>query len=275
MNFGMRGHDFVASSLEELAIKCQKNDIKNVQLVFKKTIPDFKEGQFTPEFALKMRDILAEKGVRVSVLGCYINPSDTHPETLKASMDYFKECLHYAKYMEADVVGLETGFVGEECNPEENNTEEAYQYLLKNMKELVSVAEELGVNIGVEGVWCYVINSPKRMKRLVDDLNSENVKVIFDPINYLNDSNIDKQDEMIDEFFELFSDKICAIHLKDFVFENGKREGVYPCSGELNHKKIFGYLKKINPDIPVVLEGTDENMLSAVKESTEAKFETA
>lgn len=76
------------------------------------------EDEFSPEYAIKMRDILAEKGVRVSVLGCYINPSETNPETLKASMDYFKECLHYAKYMNADVVGLETGFVGENCDPE-------------------------------------------------------------------------------------------------------------------------------------------------------------
>ena len=58
MNFGMRGHDFEASSLEELASKCYENNIKNVQLVFKKTIPDFKEGEFSPEYAVKMRNIL-------------------------------------------------------------------------------------------------------------------------------------------------------------------------------------------------------------------------
>ena len=272
MNFGMRGHDFEASSLEELALKCQENDIKNVQLVFKKTISDFKEGEFSPEYAVKMRNILAEKGVKVSVLGCYINPSDTNPETLKASMDYFKECLHYAKYMDADVVGLETGFVGEKCDPEQNSSEEAYQHLLKNMRELLSVAEELDVKIGIEGVWCFVINSPSRMKRLVDDLNSENIRVIFDPMNYLSNVNYNNQSRMIDEFFELLGDRVCAIHLKDFKTENGEMRFINPCQGELDHKRIFEYVKKVNPNLPIILEETKEKELSKAKESCQSIF---
>lgn len=275
MNFGMRGHDFEASSLEELASKCYENNIKNVQLVFKKTIPDFKEGEFSPEYAVKMRNILDEKGVKVSVLGCYINPSDTNPETLKASMDYFKECLHYAKYMNADVVGLETGFVGDSCDPEKNNSEEAYQYLLKNMRELLSVAEEIDVKIGIEGVWCFVINSPSRMKRLVDDLNSENIRVIFDPVNYLSDTNYENQSSMIDEFFELLGDRVCAIHLKDFAIENGKKIFTNPCQGELDHKRLFEYVKKVNPNLPIILEETTEKQLQKVKESCQNVFNMA
>ena len=57
------------------------------------------------------------------------------------------------------------------------------------MREIVKEAERYNVNIGIEGVHCFVINTPQKMKRLIDDLDSDNVKVIFDPVNYLNINN--------------------------------------------------------------------------------------
>lgn len=37
----------------------------------------------------------------------YINPSDANEESLNESLDYFIENLHYAKYIGAEMVGLE------------------------------------------------------------------------------------------------------------------------------------------------------------------------
>ena len=115
--------------------------------------------------------------------------------------------------MNAGVVGLETGFVGDTCTPENNQTEEAYQYLLSNMKDLKDAAEKLGVMIAVEAVSCFVISSPERMLRLVNDLNSPNIVVIFDLLNLLTIDNYKNQEEIIDKAFVLLGDKIAVIHL--------------------------------------------------------------
>lgn len=165
MNIGMRGHDFDTTTITSLAEKCKEHNIGYIQLALKKSVKGFEEGKFTPEYATEIGEILREKGVRVSVLGCYINPSETNPERLKSNLDFFVENLHYAKYIGADMVGLETGFVGEVLDVEKNNTEEAYAHLLKNMKYLTGVAEELGVKIAIEGVHCFVINSPKKNEK--------------------------------------------------------------------------------------------------------------
>ena len=244
MNIGMRGHDFDTVSIAALAEKCKEYGIGHIQLALKKSVEGFEEGMFTPEYAAQIGDILREKGVRVSVLGCYINPSETNPEQLKKNLDFFVENLHYAKYMGADTVGLETGFVGESLDLEKNNTEEAYNHLLNNMKYLTGIAEELGVKIAIEGVHCFVINSPKKMKRLVDDLNSENVCVIFDPLNYLNGENYKNQEEIFEEFYELLADKTEVIHLKDFTLKDGKISYEYPCNGMLSKDVVFNKLLK-------------------------------
>ena len=97
------------------------------------------------------------------------------------------------------------------------------------------------------------------MKRLVDDLDSNNVKVICDPVNYLNINNYEKQDEMINDMLELFSDKICVLHAKDFIVENGEFKFEKPMEGMLNYQLIFKKLKEHNLDIPVICEEINED----------------
>ena len=76
--------------------------------------------------------------------------------------------------------------------------------------------------VGIEGVAKHVINTPERMKRVLDEVKSNNLQVIFDPVNLINENNYDRQDELVRKSFELFGDRIVAIHAKDFVYENGE-----------------------------------------------------
>lgn len=269
MFVGTRGHDFDANSIEELAKKCKEFDIHHIQLALKKSVADFEEGRFTPEYARSIGDELRKNDIRVSVLGCYINPSETDEEQLKKNLDFFVENLHYAKYIGADMVGLETGFVGKTIDIEKNRTEEAYQYLLKNMKYLCQEAEKLDVMIGIEGVHCFVIHSPQMMRRLIDDLNSKNVCVIFDPVNYIDLTNFKKQNEIFDKHFELLGDITAVMHLKDYKWDGDTLSYEYPNKGLLNTAELVKKMNSYKPDIPVILEEVKEDMLREVKQDIE------
>lgn len=261
LNIGLRGHDVEAENLPELSKKLKEYGINNVQLVLKRSCKDFKEGMFSPSFAKQIDEIFSKNGIEISVLGCYINPSNTNKQVLEQDMAYFIESLKYAKFMNAGVVGLETGFVGEECIPENNQTEEAYQYLLSNMKVLRDAAEKLGVMIAVEAVSCFVINSPERMIRLLNDLDSPNILVIFDLLNLLTIENYKNQEEIIDTAFELLGDKISVIHLKDFIVEENQLKQCPIGEGLVNIEKILSVIKTCKSNIPVVLEETTEDNL--------------
>lgn len=269
MYVGTRGHDFDANSIEELAKKCKQFNIHHVQLALKKSISGFKEGSFSEEYARSIGEELKKNDIRVSVLGCYINPSDTNEEQLKKSLDFFVENLHYAKYIGADMVGLETGFVGEILDIGKNRTEEAYQYLLKNMKYLCSEAEKLGVKIGIEGVSCFVIHSPEMMRRLVDDLNSDNVCVIFDPVNYIDITNYKNQSEIFDKYFELLANDTAVMHLKDYRLDGENLTYAYPNTGLLNTAELIKKMNAIKPEIAVILEEVREDKLTEIKKEIE------
>lgn len=269
MKFGVRGHDIEADTIESLIERCEELNIKSVQLALKKTVKGFKEGMFSPSYAAEMGRKFKEKGIEVSILGCYINPSNTHPEELKKELDFFVECLKYAKFMDAGMVALETGFVGESCEIEPNSTEHAYEYLLKNMRYLCDAAEKLGVMIGIEAVYLYVINSMQKMKRLVDDLNSPNVCVVFDPLNLVTLENHKNTKEIVEEAFELLGDKIAAVHLKDFTLEGEKFDYALPGTGNLDVKHLLSIVKETKPHLPVILEQIPEKEYKNVVENLE------
>lgn len=252
MKKGIRAHDVFESGLENICKKCKNNGISYLQLVLEKTVEGFEYGKFSNEYAESIKSQLGE--TKIAVLGSYVNLSSSNENELKEAMLKFKEKIKYASILKPGVVGSETGFFGASLSDNENESERAYLHLLKNVKELVRYAEKFGVNIGIEGVHCFVINTPEKMSRLLSDIDSKNLKVIFDPVNYININNYEKQDEMIKKSFELFADKMAAFHMKDFVVTDGKIKNVVPGKGILNYKLIFEKFKEYNLDLPIISE---------------------
>lgn len=252
MKKGIRGHDIRANGLENIALTAKENGIGYLQLVLERSIDGFKTGDFTEENAKTIKSRLGD--CEVAILGSYINPSNPDDELLETDIKKFEEKIKYASILNPVAVGTETGIYKSGMT----DTEEAYDRVLNTLKKIVAVAEEYGVNVGIEGVHFFVINTPKKMRRLIDDLKSDKVKVIFDPVNYINGDNYIGQDEMIKEMFTLLADRICVIHAKDFTVENGEFKMANPMEGMFNYKLLFEKLNEYNLDIPIICEGINE-----------------
>jgi len=252
MKKGIRAHDVKVEGIENIAKKCRELNIGYLQLVLEKSVSDFKFGNFTEKYATKLKEKIGD--TEIAVLGSYINPSNPNIDELYADIRKFKENIKYASVLKPIVIGTETGIYMDG----KTDSEEAYQYVLRTIKELVNEAERYNVFIGIEGVHCFVINTPQKMKRLIDDINSDNVKVIFDPVNYLNIRNYLNQDVVIMDVFNLLSDKICVLHAKDFIVENGEFKSVKPAEGILNYELIFKQIEERNLDIPIICEEINE-----------------
>lgn len=254
MTIGMRGHDLSVSDIAQLSARCGDLGVPTLQLALGKSYPNFRKGLFTPHLAKTIGKTLAENGVDVTVLGCYINPSETDPAKLEGNLSLFEEALKYAKFIGADMVGLETGYP----TPDTAHTEQAYQTLLTNMRRLVACAEKLGVMIGIEGVHLFVIDTPEMMRRLLDDLNSPNVCVIFDPCNYLGPHNYHDQDAIMERACKLLADDFAVLHIKDYEFRDGEFVYTPPMRGGLHLEKLFSLLAQYKPGLPVILEEVNE-----------------
>lgn len=256
LNIGVRTHDFAKGSIEEIANIISEKGFGSIQLALKKSIEGFegKKGEITAGFANNIRKKLDKKDIRIAVLGCYINMGHKGLEMGKLS-DYFKEHIKYARDFGCTIIGTETGSLnGDYSFNEGNHSEEALEHFIENLKPLVEEAEKFGVIVGIEAVTKHIVNTPERMKYVLDKINSNNLQVIFDPVNLLDENNYENQEKIVDKSFELFGDKIAIIHSKDFVIESGKIKTVYTGKGLFNYKHLIKKLKIEKPNIDILLE---------------------
>ncbi|MBU3114055.1 sugar phosphate isomerase/epimerase family protein [Clostridium lacusfryxellense] len=259
MRIGVRGHDIGHYKLDKLAEIMEGKNLKSIQFVMKKVITEFKveSGSMTPGMAEYIKRTLNKHDINISILGCYINLANTDDDELNMLLDTFKEHIRFAKYLGCNVVGTETGALNREyVYTDKNNTEEAFQRSLNSIKILVAEAEKFGVIVGIEGVTKHVMNTPERIKRVLDNVKSNNLQVIFDPINFIDESNYDKQDEIIKKSFELFGNRIVMIHAKDFIYEDGKVKQVSIGEGQFNYPLLLSLIKEKKPYIDIILEDT-------------------
>ncbi len=257
LQLGVRAHDLGKHTLLSLAEALQEKNIKYIQLAPKKvfTDTDISYGKFSPAFAEHIGETLRSHGVHVPILGCYINPIHQDRDVRKREIDTFKENLKYAKFMGAGMVGTETGYWGKEGIYDPfTYTEGAYKIFLETMKELADYAEKLGVMIGVEAVTVHTLYSPEMMMKFLEDINSPNVQVIFDPVNLINAKNHENQGEMIDTVMKLYGERVAAIHLKDCRIEENTVVAEVIGDGILDYQKLFSVLKAKKPFIHMFTE---------------------
>lgn len=261
IRLGLRAHDLGAGTIEELADKLEKTNLKCIQLALPKAINNipFSPGTFSPGLGRYVRKTLESKGIDVAVLGCYINFMHPDLNERKKEFEKFKEHIRFAKEFGALIVGTESGSYNPDFSfNEKNHTEEAFTEFIVGLKKLVKEAEKYNVIIGLEGVTKYVVNTAERIRQVLDIIDSDNLKVILDPINLLSYDNYKEQDEIIKKCFDLFADDIMVIHAKDFVVENNEIREVAPGEGkgEFNYKLLLQLLKKHKPHIEVLMENT-------------------
>lgn len=223
MDFGIRAHDLGQFTFKELAEHVKKHKLISVQLALAKAIKwETSEVLLNEDSANKIKSCFNDNGLKVAVLSCYINPSIPDDVVRKDEIKKFKAYLKFAKSANLNLVGTETGSLHADCSYDIwNESEQAYQICLDTMKQLVKEAEKQGVSIGIEPVVRHVLNSPQRLKRLFDDIQSDYLKVIFDPVNLLEAQTEKEQVRIFDKMFEYFGEKIVVVHLKDYrVVEN-------------------------------------------------------
>lgn len=108
----------------------------------------------------------------------------------------------------------------------------------------------------IAGVAKHVINSPERMKRILDNIDFNNLQVIFNPTNYMSAENYKDQDEIIKKSFELFGNRIVAVHAKDFVCEDNAIKSAPIGKGLLNYEILLALVKEKHPYVDIFLEET-------------------
>lgn len=265
MNLGIRAHDIENRPLEELVMEVANKGLTSVQLALSKSFDTINTelGSLSPGIAYQIGSAFRMHNIQIAVLGCYFNMIHPDKEERRKGLDRFKEHIRYARDFGCSIVGTETGNV----NPEivftvENFEEKPFQEVVESVRELVEEAEKFGVIVGIEGGVNHPVYSPKVMRRLLDNVNSNNLQVIFDPVNYLTIDTYTNQVMIMQEAIDLFGDKIAIVHAKDFIVEDEMLKPTAVGQGLLNYDVLMELLKAKKPCINILMEDTREPFIN-------------
>jgi sugar phosphate isomerase/epimerase len=261
VRIGVRAHDFGRLPAEELASKIAASELSCVQLAVGKAIAGItlKPGLLNPGLAFDIGEAFHRHGLQIAVLGCYVNPIHPDLSARRSLLTLFKEHLRFARDFGCGLVALETGSTNADYTPHpDNHGEAAFQDSLLSIAELAAEAERFGVLVGIEGVASHVVSTPRKMRRMLDEVGSANLQVVFDPVNLLTTENHSEQERVIGDSLDMFGDRIVAIHAKDFVVEQGQLRPVAAGGGKLRHDLVMRFAVEEKPGISILLEDTTE-----------------
>lgn len=259
MKLGIRAHDIGTLSPKKLVDSLVEKNFHSIQLVLNKAI-DYKTQtpKILDETLLKeLSTYLKENQVDVAMLGAYFNPIHSNKNKVKDSVENFKNHLRKAHCFDTTLVGTETGSYNDDqwTFHELNGSEEAFLEVKRIFSELLEVAKDSNTYLAIEPAYQHVISTPRRLKRLIDELNHPNTVVTFDLFNLLAIENYENQHQLIDEMVDLFHDKIRIVHAKDFVVENQQIRQVAPGKGLLDYQYLLSKLKQLDQEPILIFEG--------------------
>ncbi len=267
MQLGIRLHDIKKAPLEERLAIAHEQGFACGHLALAKVISEYpvNDGALTPGFALYLKKLFAKNELDVAVLGCYLNLANPNEESLAKIKRRYLTNIRFASLLGAGVVGTETGAVNEEYKFEErNHSDEALDIFIRNVRPVVEYAEKMGVILAIEPVAKHIVCNPKRARRVLDEIASPNLQIIFDPVNLLDHSNYQNREEIFAEAIDLLGEDIAMVHIKDFVVKDNELVSVAAGTGEMDYSQIIRFMKEKKPYIHATLENTvPENAVAA------------
>ncbi len=261
---GVRGHDYGRNALPVLIDKMLQDGYETTQLAIKKALAEVEDLNMalTKEFCASLGQIIREKEFKISVLGAYLNYVGKDENLRRERLAILMKHIEMANIIGCRMVGTETGSLNDDYSPHmDNHGEDAFQRFKESVTLALEVAETNNTYLAVEAVSHHIIHTIKRMKRLLDEINHNRLKVIFDISNLMTEENLCQQNQILEEAFELFGQDLLVVHVKDFSFVEGKKIIVPLGEGLLNLELLMELVKKSPNDIDVLGENIRKDKL--------------
>jgi sugar phosphate isomerase/epimerase len=138
---------------------------------------------------------------------------------------------------------------------------DAWHDLLVEMAKAVSLAEESGVDLGIEPELANVVSSAELARQLIDSLGSPRIKIVLDPANLFETASTDEARTIVAQAVDMLADRVVMAHAKDRRADGGFAAAG---SGIIDFGHFVRSLRHTGFDGPLVTHGLTETEAPAV-----------
>lgn len=263
MQLGIFAYTFVRSTVEEVMDAIQAHGLEHTEFNFTAIrmpqVPD----QIDPAMADRVRAAAAERGIAVDSLAGYINMVHPDPERRRADMERLLGLIRAAPSFGSGLVALCTGT----RDPDNmwrrhpaNDDPEAWDDLRASVSEAIRVAEDHDVTLTFEPEVNNVVDSARKARRLLDEIDSAHLKVTFDGANIFHQGELPRMHALLREGVDLLADDIVLAHAKDLEHD-GDAGHVAAGHGKLDYAYYIELLKQAGFAGPLLLHGLREDQV--------------
>lgn len=254
MEIGIFAKTF-GGTLPDILRKVETCGLKRIQFNFSITgIPSMPD-----DVSLQIRNAvesgLQEQQLSVEAVSGTFNMIHPDPAVRRSGLKRLGVIAAQCEWLNTRLITLCTGSRNAEdmwtAHPD-NSSRSAWYDLRESLDIALMHAEEYDLFLGIEPELSNVISSAGDAAKLLSEINSPRLKIIYDPANLIERETIPVMSRKIAQAVQLLGPHIVSVHAKD---RNGMGEFVPAGKGILPYEYLLEQLKQVNYKGNLILHG--------------------
>jgi len=219
--------------------------------------------QIDPALCKQIRQEFAQRGITMAAVSGTYNMVDLDLEQRRRGLQRLRTLAAACHDMGTSVITLCTGTRDRTSmwrRHPDNDLPEAMRDLVAEMRQAVRFAEEYKVTLAFEPEVNNVVDSARKARQLLDEVNSPYLKVVMDGANIFHKGELPRMREILDEAFALLSKDIALAHAKD-LDHDGDAGHLAAGQGLLDYGYYLQLLKQSGYTGSLILHGLTEKQV--------------
>jgi sugar phosphate isomerase/epimerase len=229
----------------------------------------------TKESVTRLRDIMATGGVDpCQAVAAHRDLLAASPEVRSEGVRAMQHMCRVTQWLGAGNLYVRPGSrnpAGSWYPHPDNFTDEAFSTLVDSLRQVCAAAEEYGITLAVEGHTLSILDTPERIRELIETVGSPTLRFNADPVNFVS-SLREAYDTttMINRMFDVLGEYTICGHAKDFYVQDRlvlHMEEAAVGEGLLDQETFLRRFEEACPDGYVQIEHLPDDKIPAARES--------
>lgn len=167
---------------------------------------------------IQLESEIGESDLKMCGMSATFNMIHPNKKIVEKGNETFRVLAHISAVLGNPMLSLCTGSKDPEnkwrYHPE-NDSPKSWMEMCRILEQLILIAEESNVWLGIEPERGNVVSDARKARLLLEDMQSNRLGIIFDPANII-ESRLDEDiDHLLTQSIELLSESIKVLHVKD------------------------------------------------------------